>query len=25
VLAHLYDLRNRGLVAEEGPTWRIAS
>ncbi len=23
VLAHLYDLRNRGLVAEEGPTWRI--
>ncbi len=23
VLAHLYDLRNRGLVAQEGPTWRI--
>ena len=24
VLAHLYDLRNRGLVTGEGATWRIA-
>ncbi|MBJ6122231.1 MBL fold metallo-hydrolase [Sphingomonas mollis] len=25
VLAHLYDLANRGLVAQEGETWRIAA
>lgn len=25
VLAHLYDLRNRGLVNEEGETWRSAA
>ncbi|HVF93195.1 MAG TPA: MBL fold metallo-hydrolase [Sphingomonas sp.] len=25
VLAHLYDLRNRGLVAEEGAQWHIAA
>ncbi|WP_188658259.1 MBL fold metallo-hydrolase [Sphingomonas metalli] len=25
VLAHLYDLRQRGLVAEQGATWRIAA
>jgi glyoxylase-like metal-dependent hydrolase (beta-lactamase superfamily II) len=25
VLAHLYDLRNRGLVHEEGKTWRSAA
>lgn len=25
VLAHLYDLRGRGMVAEEGETWRIAA
>jgi len=25
VLAHLHDLRKRGLVAEEGAGWRIAA
>lgn len=25
VLAHLYDLRGRGMVAEDGETWRIAA
>jgi len=25
VLAHLYDLRGRGLVSEEGEAWRIAA
>jgi hypothetical protein len=25
VLAHLYDLRTRGMVADEGETWRLIS
>ena len=25
VLAHLYDLRNRGMAHEEGETWRLSA